>query len=145
MIRRPPRSTRTDTLFPYTTLFRSKRRTRAFVRSHLQPAGAVLDVCVRRDRGAAAVVPRVRLLRQRRSCADRPAATRCDLTPAPAAPRDPGVAGLERVRVAALLRHRTVRQPRSVSQHQHDLFLGAVPARLQLRSEEHTYELQSLM
>src|SRR3546814_4556676 len=31
MIRRPPRSTRTDTLFPYTTLFRSIRthRTRA--------------------------------------------------------------------------------------------------------------------
>src|SRR3546814_14696242 len=27
MIRRPPRSTRTDTLFPYTTLFRSARRT----------------------------------------------------------------------------------------------------------------------
>src|SRR3546814_8755932 len=26
MIRRPPRSTRTDTLVPYTTLFRSKRR-----------------------------------------------------------------------------------------------------------------------
>src|SRR3546814_7825524 len=26
MIRRPPRSTRTDTLFPYTTLFRSPRR-----------------------------------------------------------------------------------------------------------------------
>src|SRR3546814_12005870 len=29
MIRRPPRSTRTDTLFPYTTLFRSARRERA--------------------------------------------------------------------------------------------------------------------
>src|SRR3546814_8392635 len=28
MIRRPPRSTRTDTLFPYTTLFRSERKTR---------------------------------------------------------------------------------------------------------------------
>src|SRR3546814_6986599 len=27
MIPRPPRSTRTDTLFPYTTLFRSSRRT----------------------------------------------------------------------------------------------------------------------
>src|SRR3546814_16414043 len=27
MIRRPPRSTRTDTLFPYTTLFRSGRDT----------------------------------------------------------------------------------------------------------------------
>src|SRR3546814_15946351 len=29
MIRRPPRSTRTDTLFPYTTLFRSRRYARA--------------------------------------------------------------------------------------------------------------------
>src|SRR3546814_6679675 len=28
MIRRPPRSTRTDTLFPYTTLFRSRPRDR---------------------------------------------------------------------------------------------------------------------
>src|SRR3546814_20593080 len=28
MIRRPPRSTRTDTLFPYTTRFRSERRGR---------------------------------------------------------------------------------------------------------------------
>src|SRR3546814_14948752 len=35
MIRRPPRSTRTDTLFPYTTLFRSARRTRiALLRRH---------------------------------------------------------------------------------------------------------------
>src|SRR3546814_1885455 len=29
MIRRPPRSTRTDTLFPYTTLFRSWRSSRS--------------------------------------------------------------------------------------------------------------------
>src|SRR3546814_4020456 len=28
MIRRPPRSTRTDTLFPYTTLFRSRNQSR---------------------------------------------------------------------------------------------------------------------
>src|SRR3546814_4173340 len=38
MIRRPPRSTRTDTLFPYTTLFRSQRRLahqRAADRQHL--------------------------------------------------------------------------------------------------------------
>src|SRR3546814_18430661 len=33
MIRRPPRSTRTDTLFPYTTLFRSHRRA-AIERAH---------------------------------------------------------------------------------------------------------------
>src|SRR3546814_306337 len=31
MIRRPPRSTRTDTLFPYTTLFRSRHMIGAFV------------------------------------------------------------------------------------------------------------------
>src|SRR3546814_8837161 len=30
MIRRPPRSTRTDTLFPYTTLFRSNQAPRKF-------------------------------------------------------------------------------------------------------------------
>src|SRR3546814_12678999 len=32
MIRRPPRSTRTDTLFPYTTLFRSKTKRRSTMR-----------------------------------------------------------------------------------------------------------------
>src|SRR3546814_20149698 len=31
MIRRPPRSTRTDTLFPYTTLFRSKVKPARFI------------------------------------------------------------------------------------------------------------------
>src|SRR3546814_17020637 len=30
MIRRPPRSTRTDTLFPYTTLFRSSKQLEIF-------------------------------------------------------------------------------------------------------------------
>src|SRR3546814_11829526 len=34
MIRRPPRSTRTDTLFPYTTLFRSTLATDADHRRH---------------------------------------------------------------------------------------------------------------
>src|SRR3546814_4913551 len=33
MIRRPPRSTRTDTLFPYTTLFRSPSRSRSASRA----------------------------------------------------------------------------------------------------------------
>src|SRR3546814_2453712 len=38
MIRRPPRSTRTDTLFPYTTLFRSpSRNVRDFVAQWSQP------------------------------------------------------------------------------------------------------------
>src|SRR3546814_8134356 len=38
MIRRPPRSTRTDTLFPYTTLFRSHQLGAA-------SGGGVLNVC----------------------------------------------------------------------------------------------------
>src|SRR3546814_6951044 len=38
MIRRPPRSTRTDTLFPYTTLFRSD-----LGRQHLEPSVLPVD------------------------------------------------------------------------------------------------------
>src|SRR3546814_2090672 len=37
MIRRPPRSTRTDTLFPYTTLFRSVEEEDADVHSLIDP------------------------------------------------------------------------------------------------------------
>src|SRR3546814_16311329 len=44
MIRRPPRSTRTDTLFPYTTLFRSRQ-------------GAVADAGGRRRRKWHRVAP----------------------------------------------------------------------------------------
>src|SRR3546814_4656988 len=39
MIRRPPRSTRTDTLFPYTTLFRSARTDRSVQGSPLPSVG----------------------------------------------------------------------------------------------------------
>src|SRR3546814_11490329 len=42
MIRRPPRSTRTDTLFPYTTLFRSANGKQP-VRKVNHRYGAVLD------------------------------------------------------------------------------------------------------
>src|SRR3546814_4731462 len=42
MIRRPPRSTRTDTLFPYTTLFRSQQAIlpEADIAAHQSRAGA---------------------------------------------------------------------------------------------------------
>src|SRR3546814_3683902 len=43
MIRRPPRSTRTDTLFPYTTRFRSGRLRRDFQRIHGLFETAVAD------------------------------------------------------------------------------------------------------
>src|SRR3546814_14302815 len=42
MIRRPPRSTRTDTLFPYTTLFRSRRFADWSARESGLPAWAAL-------------------------------------------------------------------------------------------------------
>src|SRR3546814_15078978 len=59
MIRRPPRSTRTDTLFPYTTLFRS-----------------ALD-----RRGGIARLPRDprRARRMGRQCADAASGRACDL------------------------------------------------------------------
>src|SRR3546814_8064147 len=62
MIRRPPRSTRTDTLFPYTTLFRSeaecaaRAQARQILRGPLPsvPDGATAAVrtCETRARGA---------------------------------------------------------------------------------------------
>src|SRR3546814_11383645 len=63
MIRRPPRSTRTDTLFPYTTLFRSRAR---------DPAGKPLPLHPRRH-GAVTIF-------QNQSGEIRPVVT----TPAPA-------------------------------------------------------------
>src|SRR3546814_6802510 len=42
MIRRPPRSTRTDTLFPYTTLFRS--RSDSLTAPYIAKAAALADV-----------------------------------------------------------------------------------------------------
>src|SRR3546814_7865200 len=68
MIRRPPRSTRTDTLFPYTTLFRSigllheeMRRLGSLILAsadtHRVPAGAAL--AVDRDGFSAAVTAAV--------------------------------------------------------------------------------------
>src|SRR3546814_13744326 len=47
MIRRPPRSTRTDTLFPYTTLFRSAHMT-----DHPHPS--TIDALLRNNRDWAA-------------------------------------------------------------------------------------------
>src|SRR3546814_4740685 len=45
MIRRPPRSTRTDTLFPYTTLFRSNYHEEIY---QLATRDALTDLCNRR-------------------------------------------------------------------------------------------------
>src|SRR3546814_12734562 len=49
MVRRPPRSTRTDTLFPYTTLFRS--RGPAFAARDCQLLGGSIDLGAKRAKG----------------------------------------------------------------------------------------------
>src|SRR3546814_4016259 len=61
MIRRPPRSTRTDTLFPYTTLFRSEAQPaeRKAIERRIALAHqftAALGRRIERDRGGAGLV-----------------------------------------------------------------------------------------
>src|SRR3546814_1131150 len=46
MVRRPPRSTRTDTLFPYTTLFRSDRHHRAPREHRVEERLLVVEIIV---------------------------------------------------------------------------------------------------
>src|SRR3546814_1290789 len=60
MIRRPPRSTRTDTLFPYTTLFRSRPQSRSPPRPVERPGRAVALPLAGRP-------PRLKGARRRRS------------------------------------------------------------------------------
>src|SRR3546814_2852850 len=50
MMRRPPRSTRTDTLFPYTTLFRSRASSSGRRAGGRSPAWPVRSRCRHRDR-----------------------------------------------------------------------------------------------
>src|SRR3546814_3657474 len=95
MIRRPPRSTRTDTLFPYTTLFRSR---------HIPADGRPVPAC-----HPSIFWP----LRGGSHISDR--ATRRDVAAVPEC---------------------TIRQ-----RHRQCLYIGGG----EIRSEEHTSELQSLM
>src|SRR3546814_4558884 len=55
MIRRPPRSTRTDTLFPYTTLFRSWGTPPAFNRDVLSSGPAIAMLAPLSDAHRAAI------------------------------------------------------------------------------------------
>src|SRR3546814_1663442 len=114
MIRRPPRSTRTDTLFPYTTLFRSI-------------AIGIADQLAERDRAIfyPSARPVARIGRRRRNHARREIASRVE----------DGTVDRERHALALLiLRIACLHAGRARPQAQFDV-----------RSEEHTSELQSLM
>src|SRR3546814_3857844 len=107
MIRRPPRSTRTDTLFPYTTLFRSAERDHRAVEGDVLGLQAA-QVAQHLGLGVIAIEHRMREV----------------------------AAGARQRRRDALLRLAVERG--------HLRHLGA-EAGEDLRSEEHTSELQSLM
>src|SRR3546814_10491810 len=115
MIRRPPRSTRTDTLFPYTTLFRSRKSGHAVVPI---PCGA------KRERATASGHPLQRgMARWDRPTAAHPHGLRWPCCwPCCSRPCNPP----------------SPTTPRSVSSSPRS------PAN-STRSEEHTSELQSLM
>src|SRR3546814_1584553 len=122
MIRRPPRSTRTDTLFPYTTLFRSVQARLRLCRG--RPEERRCDAADGRDAAEGRAAER-RLVRD----AD-------DLRP-----------GLERLaaRAGGDLRPRPRRDPLE-GRGRGDPDGERQPLRpRRLRSEEHTSELQSLM
>src|SRR3546814_4307948 len=116
MIRRPPRSTRTDTLFPYTTLFRSA-----------PPAARRPDARARRRAGrdpAAAGPRRARDARCSRGARQQPAGPSGAFTDALARSAPARLAGDARSVHGDVLARR---------------------GRGRRRSEEHTSELQSLM
>src|SRR3546814_21018465 len=89
MIRRPPRSTRTDTLFPYTTLFRSLRRAveighwvrQLQIGADLVPEGETAERVKRVGEGrhggqVQAHVPRTEELREGKECVSKCSSTR---------------------------------------------------------------------
>src|SRR3546814_10368503 len=121
MIRRHPRPTRTDTLFPYTTLFRSVRLRRSKIAA--RPSFASQHGCSRRH--------------GKRMSA--PAADKPEMAPKAdkigAYPRDYDTDALPERRSAALARMMTIV---AVTEAFALVAMG-------FRSEEHTSELQSLL
>src|SRR3546814_8313174 len=137
MIRRPPRSTRTDPLFPYTTLFRSgRRRGWSRWRRRIEFAAPVDRVDIDAERIPAEGVGVARWLDHDRE----------DRGPS----RRPGLGATLIACLGPLDLERTVRRPHHAGDlNRHGPFadigerIGA--ARIVARSEEHTSELQSLM
>src|SRR3546814_9672701 len=123
MIRRPPRSTRTDTLFPYTTLFRSHERDAHVCRGRVQNqlAAVELNGFHRPDHGQALCLEPV---------IDGVRHVTVDQEGVPSQ-----IIGGSRC--IAAVRHRLRCDDRDA--------IMPDPARIKARSEEHRSELQSLM
>src|SRR3546814_3491565 len=137
MIRRPPRSTRTDTLFPYTTLFRSGHAPR-----DTGPTGDG-SACVDPEAGAAGSGAGLDVSRQ--SCGDRGRAS-CIARVGPGSMEHPAFAARDREGTVADTPGDRARRPPVADGRGHSLQQSGQPgATSELRSEEHTSELQSLM
>src|SRR3546814_9719901 len=124
MIRLPPRSTRTDTLFPYTTLFRSDDAVGDAVAVGVRPEEGVVEVDAGIDdhHGLAAAVDAVE------------AGVVAEIVDADDRPGD---VGLRRHHAIAVDRHHLARH---IDRH-----VGILRGVELDRSEEHTSELKSLM
>src|SRR3546814_5676663 len=133
MIRRPPRSTRTDTLFPYTTLFRS----------NLYSYDSTLDQC--RDDGHLRCRPKGpgKFLLRDPLITIQCRVRRSEKLPGGIPKSCPGVGqcGCRSVQISAEFSNLPFRYIWT-RQALHWHCLPVTPA---LRSEEHPYELQSLM
>src|SRR3546814_3536072 len=116
MIRRPPRSTRTDTLFPYTTLFRSVEAAGA---AGARAAGARVVAAVQHHLAAGRLGARLEGLEEHLGVAG---------------PRELAGLGIE-------AHHADARR----AAEGHGILGGQGIGHAGLRSEEHTAELQSLM
>src|SRR3546814_1765462 len=123
MIRRPPRSTRTDTLFPYTTLFRSDQPLDFLRAARLFAPGRL------------AVAARVRGAREHPVFGGHPALA---LAAQPGRQAFLDARGHQHARVAEADQHRPLGMAGEVRFDRHGAHLIG-------RSEEHTSELQSLM
>src|SRR3546814_8998931 len=135
MIRRPPRSTRTDTLFPYTTLFRSTHAS-----SRRRRPNRTVRRALRRHRRARSYAWPHRILR-RRSAVLRRHAVLCRLRP----PVRRYTAADARIADKA---RRITRRDRGLLHariHHGESRIRERGRTRQYRSEEHTYELQSLL
>src|SRR3546814_9446474 len=150
MIRRPPRSTRTDTLFPYTTLFRSVSKLLEGERDKLLRMEDALHArVISQDEAISAVSNAIRRSRAGLSDPNRPIGSFLFLGPT-------GVGKTELCKALATFLFDTedamVRVDMSEFMERHSVsrLIGAPPGYVGYdeggyRSEEHTPELQSLL
>src|SRR3546814_3047534 len=143
MIRQPPRSTRPDTLLPYTTRFRSPRQRLGKLRGRIVGGGAALGLD---EQSPARTQPAQRVVQTRRRGDQLALRGAVEIRPT-----KPGRALETAVLVQDDARRDQPGPGQPVGEQRRALAVfgevqhRGVPSHVQQRSEEHTSELQSLM